>query len=111
MLKSDRTLKSLLFVNAVLLGIIAFRPFFTATAVRAQVNSNDVYIEPGVYMLRAPNGQRQVLGKVVVDLRSGNVWGFPTLSGDPYPVNTLNQDPQTSHPLRLGRFAVEDMNK
>jgi len=35
-------------------------------------------------MLRAPNNGRQVLGKVMVDPRNGNIWGFPTLTQEPF---------------------------
>jgi hypothetical protein len=62
-------------------------------------------------MLRAADGSKQVYGKVVVDLRTGKVWGFPTGSTDPYPFNALNSKPQTSHPFPLGRFAFEDTDK
>lgn len=108
---NDRTLKALLFVIAVFLGIIALHPYFTPAPVKAQAVNSDLYVEPGVYMLRSPSNQRQVLGKVVIDLRSGSAWGFPTLSSDPYPSSALNSSPETSHPFLLGRFAVEDMNK
>jgi hypothetical protein len=46
-----------------------------------------------------------------VDLRTGKIWGFPTMTTDPYPFNALNSKPQTSHPFELGRFAFEDMDK
>ena len=62
-------------------------------------------------MLRAPDGSKQVWGKVVVDLETGNVWGFPTSTSDPYPSSRLSSQPETSHPILLGRFALEDMNK
>jgi len=45
------------------------------------------------------------------DLRTGKIWGFPTMTTDPYPFNALNLKPQTSHPFELGRFAFEDMDK
>ena len=73
-------------------------------AVQAQSLSSPLYIEPGVTMLRAPDGSRQVLGKVVVDLRNGNVWGFPTTVQQPFPVDVTKKDPPTSTPFRLGRF-------
>jgi hypothetical protein len=50
-------------------------------------------------------------GRVVIDLRSGNVWGFPTLTQDAYPVNNAKNVPPTSHPFLLGKFAFEDMDK
>jgi hypothetical protein len=48
---------------------------------------------------------------MVVDLRTGKIWGFPTITTDPYPFDALNSKPQTSHPFELGRFAFEDMGK
>ena len=32
-------------------------------------------------MLRKPDGSQQVEGKIVIDMRNGDVWGFATLSG------------------------------
>jgi hypothetical protein len=58
-----------------------------APTVQAQNVSSPIYIEPGVTMLRSPDGSRQVLGKVVLDLQNGNVWGFPTTVQQPFPVD------------------------
>jgi hypothetical protein len=69
------------------------------------------YIEPGTAMLRAPDGSRQVLGKVVVDMRNGDIWGFPTFTQDPYPAVGANSTPPTSHLFLLGKFAIADLNK
>jgi len=52
-----------------------------------------------------------VLGKVVVDLRTGKVWGFPTMTSDPYPSSVTQTAPQTSHPFVLGKFVLADMDK
>ena len=60
-------------------------------------------------MLRSPDATRSVLGKVVVDLRTGNVWGFPTLQQDPYPA--IDSNTRVSHPFLIGKFALGDMNK
>jgi hypothetical protein len=46
-----------------------------------------------------------------VDMRSGKIWGFPTLAPQSYPSNGLQNKPPTSHPFELGRFAFEDINK
>jgi hypothetical protein len=102
-----------------LLGLIAFallaiaiRPNLSPIAAQAQSTSGySFYIEPGVQMLRAPNGSGQVYGKVFVDLRTGKVWGFPTGTLDPYPSNPMDSKPTTSHPIALGRFALEDTEK
>lgn len=111
MLRNDGTLKLLLLVIAVLQGFDVARPYFAPAPVKAQASARDLYIEPGVFMLRAPDGKRQVLGKVMVDLRTGNVWGFPTLSQDPYPSSGMNTSPQTSRPFLLGKFALEDTDR
>jgi hypothetical protein len=48
---------------------------------------------------------------VVVDLRNGNIWGFPTLQPDPYPAAGAITTPPTSRPFLLGKFALADMDK
>jgi hypothetical protein len=111
-MKIDRFIKSLLLVIAVSLVTIALRPYVAPPAVSAQSSDvHQIYVEPGTAMLRAPDGSRQVLGKVVVDLRNGNVWGFPTMTQDPYPSSGTQTSPQTSHPFLLGKFALSDMDK
>jgi hypothetical protein len=39
------------------------------------------------------DGSQQVEGKIVIDMRNGDVWGFPTQSGPglPYPVEPWAQ--------------------
>ncbi len=102
----------LLSLIAIALWVIALRPFLApAHASAATGEAYPFYIEPGTTMLRAPDGSRQVYGKVMVDLRNGNVWGFPTLTPDPYPSNPTDTKPTTSRPFLLGRFALEDTNK
>jgi hypothetical protein len=104
-------MKFLLAVIAVSMSVIALRPCLTPAPVRAQNDAGyPVYVEPGTVMLRAPDGSSQVLGKMVVDLRNGNVWGFPTLSADPYPSSSTSS-PVTSHPFLLGKFALADIEK
>jgi hypothetical protein len=48
-------------------------------------------------------------GKVVVDLVTGKVWGFPTLSDNPYPVDTVHTILPVSHPIYLGRFDLSEI--
>jgi hypothetical protein len=111
-MKIDWFTKVLLLVIAASLVVIAVRPYLAPTEVLAQSGEgHHFYVEPGTSILRAPDASRQVLGQVVVDLRNGNVWGFPTLTQDPYPTAGTNTTPQTSHPFLLGRFALEDADK
>jgi hypothetical protein len=106
----DRFTKLSLLVIAVALSAIALRPYIAPSSVQAQSGSM-FYVEPGVVMLRAPDGSQQVAGKVMIDMRNGNVWGFPTLTDAPYPVSTTTNTPPTSHPFLLGKYAFADVNK
>jgi hypothetical protein len=111
-MKNDLVTKSLLALIAVALGAIAIRPYIApAPAIAQNAAPYPVYIEPGVQMLKSSDGSKQVYGRMVVDLRTGKIWGFPTITTDPYPFDALNSKPQTSHPFELGRFAFEDMDK
>jgi hypothetical protein len=112
-MKTDRFVKLLLLVIAVATSAIAIRPYLAPPAVKAQdgTSAYPFYIEPGTYMLRAPDASRQVLGRVVIDMRNGNVWGFPTTTSDPYPSSPASSAPVTSHPFLLGTFAWSDVDK
>jgi hypothetical protein len=112
-MKSNSVTNLLLLVIAVLLFAIATRSLRAPEAVHAQAADAPYpfYLEPGTYMLRAPDGSSQTYGKVVVDLRNGKIWGFPTLGPQPFPINMIDNKPQTSHPFALGKFAFEDTNK
>jgi hypothetical protein len=103
---------ALLLIIAVALVAIAVQPLFTPRAAEAQSTAGyPFYIEPGSELLRAPDGTSQVYGKVVVDMRTGKIWGFPTLAPQSYPSNGLQNKPPTSRPFELGRFAFEDIGK
>ena len=111
-MRPTRLMNLLLAAIAFLLSAILVRSLLETPPIYAQSHNAayPVYVEPGVRMLRAPNGSRQVLGKVVVDLRNGNVWGFPTTTDQPYPVDIMNQNPPTSKPFQLGRFDLSRMD-
>jgi hypothetical protein len=111
-MKKDTLTNFFLGLIAVALVAIAIRPYLSPDAAQAQSTSGySFYVEPGVQMLRSPNGSGQVYGKVFVDLRNGKIWGFPTGTLDPYPSNPLDSKPTTSRPIALGRFALEDTEK
>jgi len=99
-------------VIAVSLGAIAIHSYVAPPVAQAQSGDpQPIYFEPGVTMLRAPDGSRQVMGKVAIDLRTGNIWGFPTLTQDPCPAAGAETRAPTSHPFLLGKFALSDMNR
>ncbi len=102
----------LLSIIAVALVAIAVQPIFAPRPAEAQTGAlYPLYIEPGSELLRAPDGTSQVYGKVMVDMRTGKIWGFPTLAPQSYPSSNLQNKPPTSRPFELGRFALEDTNK
>ena len=111
-MKADRQIKPLLFAIAVFLAWIAVRPYVAPMTAHADSSAGyPIFVEPGVTMLRTPDGTKQVFGKVVVDLRNGNVWGFPTLQQSPYPSSGPSSKPQTSQPFLLGTYALADMDR
>src|SRR5271154_5363203 len=92
----------LLLLIAVALLAIAVRPYVTPQVAQAQSGlPYPLYIEPGTQMLRAPDGSKQVYGRVMIDMRTGKVWGFPTTTTDTYPVNAMSSKPAVSHPFPL----------
>jgi hypothetical protein len=62
-------------------------------------------------MLRTPDGSQQVDGRVIVDMRTGKVWGCPAFSSEAYSVNGTDSKPQISHPFVLGKFVFDDIDK
>ena len=111
-MRSNAVTNFLLLLIAAALIAIAARPYLDPAPAQAQSTSvHPFYIEPGVQMLRAPDGNGQVYGKVVVDLRNGKIWGFPTGSLDPYPSYPMDSKPAVSRPFALGKFAFEDTDK
>ena len=72
--------------------------------VYAQSDHSYLHIEPGTTVLRDPDSGAQIQGKVVIDRRTGNVWGFPTATSAPFPVVVSSKEPPISKPIYLGKF-------
>jgi len=105
----DRVAKTILVVIAVLLGILVFRPMLQPAPVLAQGDSAyPFHVEPGYTQIRKPDGSAQMYGKVVIDMRSGDIWGFPTLTQGPYPIDATSPKPPKSHPMYLGKFLFSE---
>jgi hypothetical protein len=94
----------------IFLGILALRPLLTPGVALAQVPQDHLYIEPGIKMLLSPDRTKKTQGKVVVDLTTGNIWGFPTSADTPYPIDTVKPQPGTSAPIYLGKFELNEMH-
>jgi hypothetical protein len=91
-MKRDPFVRIFLAAIAAFLGLIALRPLIPET-------------------VRTPDGSAQVIGKVVVDLRNGKVWGFPTLGPQPYPMDPTKTEPPVSHPVYLGQYDFAATNR
>ena len=102
---TDRFLRTTFVAIAAFLGMIALRPYLSPPSAAAQgTDVYPVYIEPGVQNIRMPDGTGEVLGKVMIDLRNGDAWGFPTGSTSPYPIKLGKTEPPTTRPIYLGKF-------
>ena len=105
----DRYTRVVLTIIAILLEVIALEPLVRSRSVAADSDYSYLYIEPRVTSLRKPDGSQLVQGKVVIDMRNGDIWGFPTLSGTPYPIDSTRSQPPVSSPMYLGRFDFSKM--
>jgi hypothetical protein len=99
--------KVILTVIALSLVALAFRPI----AVEAQADRPRFYVEPGNTLIRKPGGEVQVQGRIFIDLQSGDIWGFPTNTDLPYPVDVINNSPPVSSAIYLGRFDLSSMKR
>jgi hypothetical protein len=98
-MKAEPFIRPLLFLITIFLGLIALGPLVTSQKVQAESEvSHSFYIEPGTTLLTSPDGRQNVIGKVVVDLTNGNVWGFPTNRPKPYPTTTVAGRPPVVPP-------------
>jgi hypothetical protein len=103
--------KVVLTVIALLLAALLMRP----VPVGAQTEAPNLYIEPGTSPIRnLKGGGITGEGKVVINLSTGEVWGFPTHSaGAPYPIDSLAADgrPLVVKPIYLGMFDFRDFRR
>ena len=108
----DLYTRAILTTIAISLGVLVLRPALTPIAVQAQSETPALFIEPGTTSIRNPDGSFQGAGKVVVDLRTGDIWGFPTISPlTVYPMDSSATKPPTIKPIYLGRFDFSAMKR
>ena len=101
----DLYTRAILTIIAISLGVLVLRPALSPVSVKAQSETPALYIEPGTTSIRNPDGSAQGAGKVVIDLRTGDIWGFPTISPlSVYPIDGSTTKPPTIKPIYLGRF-------
>ncbi len=111
-MKLDWFVKLMLLLTVLLLSALVFRPVVQPAPVLAQsADGRSFYVEPGYTMLRKPDGSGQMYGKVMIDMHTGDIWGFPTLVEGPYPVDPGKSEPPKSHPIYLGKFMLSDATR
>ena len=107
-MKADPFIRTFLFLITLFLGLIALGPLVSSQKVRAESEmSHTFYVEPGTTLLTSPDGRQNVIGKVVVDLTTGKIWGFPTNAPRPYPTATVTGHAPVVTPIYLGRFDLD----
>jgi hypothetical protein len=84
-----------------LLFILALRP---TASVKAQEARGNWYVEPRSVLVPSEDGATKVSGKLMINLNTGDIWGFPTKSVLPYAVDPLGKTPPVVKPVYLGRF-------
>jgi hypothetical protein len=103
-IRIDLYTKVVLTAIALLLGVLVVRPAVHPAAVAADTNL-DLYIEPGAVSLRNLDGSSPGDGKMVVNRRTGEIWGFPTMSPSArFPIDVSSSKPPVSKPIYLGKF-------
>jgi hypothetical protein len=108
-LSADLYTKIILTAIAISLAVLAFRPALRPTTVQAQADSPRFYVEPGNTLIRKPGGELQVQGRMMIDLRNGDIWGFPTNTDLPYPVDLVNNTVPVIGAIYLGRFDLSTL--
>ena len=98
--------KFALTIIALMLATIALRPAINPPAVLAQSDNPSLYIEPGITYLPNPDTRSEVPGKLVIDLKTGDAWGFPTI----FATATSSKSP-VSRPIYLGRYDFAAMKR
>ncbi len=96
--------KTILTIIAALLAVLALQNTTAPVSVQAQSNGRNLYVEPGLTTMRNPDGPSEVQGKLMIDLSSGEVWGFPMV------LTSSNRTP-VSKPVYLGQYDLSAMNR
>lgn len=91
-------------IALILLALAVLQRGMTPTPARADSEYSHFWVEPGVTVIRTPAGDSKFQGKMMIDMRTGEIWGFPTLAGVPYPLASTTQSPPVSRPVYLGKF-------
>lgn len=94
------------------LSVLAVREFRWPGVAVAQAPQRNLYFEPGTVDIPLPKGGN-AQGKIVVDLETGETWGFPVFGPKlPFPGFQVSEGvPLSSNPVYLGRFNLNRLNR
>ena len=103
-IRVDLYTKVVLTAAVQLLGVLALQPWLSPAAVRAEAETTSLYIEPGLTRIPGPNLGPDTMGKLVIDLKTGDAWGFPT-------IFTNYRESAVSKPIYIGRMDLAAMKR
>ena len=108
-MKTDLYTKIILTTIAALLGILALRPLAAPLTVRAEgrVPYMLLQFDEKLRQIESPKGS--MIGRLAIDLRTGNIYGFPT-DALGYPRNPGKSETPVSDPILLGRFNLDKLD-
>ena len=102
-LRIDLYTKALLTAIVLLLAALVSQPLLSPRSVQAQAESPSLFIEPGLTRIPDANGV-ETMGKLVIDLRTGDAWGFPMMI-------SAYREPAVSKPIFVGRYDFSAMKR
>lgn len=103
-LRVDSYTKTVLTMIAFLLAVLVVQTAMRPATVQAQSSPRNLYVEPGLTSIRNPDGPSEVQGKLMIDLNTGEVWGFPIV------FTSSNRTP-VSKPVYLGQYDLASMKR
>ena len=107
-MKPDVYTKTMLTAIAIFLGILALRPLIAPGSARAESTAVFAPMQFSENLSEFESKNGRMVGRLAIDLRTGNVYGFPT-DGNFYPRNPLKPGPVVSDPILLGRFNLDKL--
>ena len=110
-MRCDFYTKAILTVIAAALVVIAGRGIGDPKPVEAApTRAPRLQFDPDVTKIAAPDGSRNVFGRVAIDLETGDIWGFPTDELG-YPRRPAARTPGYSSPVYLGQFDLSKIKR
>ncbi|HWQ53531.1 MAG TPA: hypothetical protein VN442_07590 [Bryobacteraceae bacterium] len=102
-MQTDLYTKAVLTAIAALLAVLAFSPLAAPRQVQAQDSTPSLQFDEKLSRIEAPDGSASLLGRIAIDRKTGNIYGFPTDAAG-YPRTFSKDKPAISRPILLGRF-------